>query len=332
MKLFLLSLLFIYTHLTIHGKNILVTGGAGFLGSHLCERKIQEGHNVYCLVKFAGSKENISHLLSHPNFTTIQADVTEPILIDVPLDEIYNFACPVYRKAFIDPIKTMMTNIMGAIFVLQLAERTGAKVFQASTAEIYGDSPKLPEQEKDWGYVNPIGVRACYVEGKRCAEALFFDYHRRHGVKIKVGRVYHTYGPRMGKNSGSMLSNFINQALNDEPITIFGKGDQTRTLCYVNDLIDAICTFMNTPDEITGPINLGDTHEYTVSEIATKVIFLTDSRSPIVYAPLRQDDSQRRCPDISLAQEILHWSPRTPINQGLAETISYFKKLSSNSM
>lgn len=327
MNVFVFSLLFIFPHLVIQAKNVLITGGAGFLGSHLCDRKIQEGHHVYCLDRFSGSKKNIAHLLSHPNFTIVQADVTEPIMMEVPLDEIYNFASIVSPQKFQkDPLKTTLTNVLGAHHVLQLAKKTGAKIFQASTSEIYGDLWDHPQQEKDYGNVNPIGIRACYQEGKRCAETLFFDYHRQYGVKIKIGRIFNIYGPR---NDGRMVSNFIVQALNNEPITLHGKGEQIKSCCYVDDLIDAVCAFMNTPDEITGPINLGDPQEFTVLEIATKVISLTSSSSSIVYHPLPQDDPRRARPDISLAKEILHWSPKTPLDQGLSETIIYYKKLNN---
>jgi len=308
-------------------KCALVTGGAGFLGSNMCERLIREGYQVYCLDNLStGSQENIKHLLSHSNFTFIQADVTESPELTVQFDEIYNFACPAspphYQK---DPIKTMMTNIQGALFVLNLAKKTDAKVFQSSTSEIYGDPLCHPQQESYWGNVNPIGIRACYDEGKRCAETLFFDYNRIHGVRIKVGRIFNTYGPRMQLNDGRVVSNFIVQALQNIPITIYGQGEQTRSFCYVDDLMDAIRAFMNTSDEVTGPMNLGNPGEYTVLELATKVITLTQSSSPIVLKPLPQDDPKKRQPDIALAKQVLNWNPKIPIDDGLKKTISYFR-------
>jgi len=336
MKKILVCLLCLFIHFTIltaeESKAVLVTGGAGFLGSHMCDRLIQKGHRVYCLDNLStGSQKNIEHLLNHPNFTFLLADVTKPIELEVHLDEIFNFACPASPVQYqLDPIKTLKTNVWGSLFLLQLAEKTHAKIFQASTSEVYGDPLKHPQQETDWGNVNPIGIRSCYDEGKRCAETLFFDYHRSHGIRIKVGRIFNTYGPRMSFDDGRVISNFIIQALNDSPITVYGNGDQTRSFCYVDDLIDAICAFMNTSDAVIGPMNLGNPQEHTILQIAAKVMAFTDSHSPIIFKPLPQDDPRKRRPDISLAQQILHWSPKISLDEGLNLTITDFKNRMKN--
>lgn len=309
-------------------KHILVTGGAGFLGSHLCERLIQDGHRVYCLDDLStGSIENVEHLLSSSNFTFIQADITEPQDFTFHVDEIYNLACPAspihYQK---DPVKTFKANVFGALFVLELARKTGAKVFQSSTSEVYGDPIEHPQKEIHWGNVNPIGIRSCYDEGKRSAETLFFDYQRMYGTKIKVARIFNTYGPRMNLDDGRVVSNFIVQAVENLPITIYGQGEQTRSFCYVDDLIEGFLALMNTSDEVTGPINLGNPGEYTMIELANKVIQYTSSSSSLVFHPLPQDDPKKRKPDITLAEKILKWSPAVELDQGLQTTIEYFKK------
>lgn len=330
--LFIIVSLLIH-HLNLFGqpldsnKQILVTGGAGFLGSHLCERLIKEGHKVYCLDNlFTGSKENIKHLSEHPNFAFFEDDVINPKEFYIQFDEIYNLACPAspihYQE---DPIKTLKTNVFGALFVLELAKQTGATVFQASTSEIYGDPLIHPQQENYWGNVNPIGIRACYDEGKRCAETLFFDYHRMYGVKIKVARIFNTYGPRMSKEDGRVVSNFITQALENKPLFMHGSGEQTRSFCYVDDLIDAIFLFMKTPEKVTGPINLGNPEEYTIFELANKIIDLTDSTSSIAFHPLPQDDPKKRRPDITLASDLLNWFPKVPLEDGLKNTILFFQ-------
>jgi UDP-glucuronate decarboxylase len=308
-------------------KTILVTGGAGFLGSFLCERLLENGHKVICIDDLStGSLGKINHLLANVNFTLIQHDITEPLEINADLDEIYNLACPAspihYQK---DPIKTLKTNIFGALFVLQLAKKHKAKVFQASTSEVYGDPLIHPQVESYWGNVNPIGIRSCYDEGKRCAETLFFDYYRMYGVRIKVGRIFNTYGPRMNENDGRVVSNFIIQALKNEPITIYGKGEQTRSFCYVTDLIEGILTLMNTPEDFTGPINLGNPTEFTIVELANKIIQKTQSNSTISFKLLPQDDPKKRCPDISLIRHF-NWNPKISIDEGLISTIFYFKK------
>jgi UDP-glucuronate decarboxylase len=311
-----------------HGcKTVLVTGGAGFLGSFLCERLIDNSHQVICIDDLStGSLEKINHLLANPLFTFIQHDITEPLDLAIPLDEIYNFACPAspihYQK---DPIKTLKTNVLGALFVLELARKNNAKVFQASTSEVYGDPLIHPQVETYWGNVNPIGIRACYDEGKRCAETLFFDHYRTYGVRIKVGRIFNTYGPRMNVNDGRVVSNFIVQALKDDPITIYGKGDQTRSFCYVTDLIEAILTLMNTADDFTGPINLGNPTEFTILELATKIVKMTKSNSSISFQLLPQDDPQKRRPDVSLVTRTLNWSAKKSIEEGLVPTIAYFR-------
>jgi len=305
-------------------KKILVTGGAGFIGSHLCERLLNEGNEVICLDNFfTGSKNNITHLIDNPYFEVIRHDIEEPILIEV--DEIYNLASPAspihYQK---DPVKTVRTNVMGAINVLDIAKRTGAKIFQASTSEVYGDPEVHPQVEEYRGNVNPIGARACYDEGKRCAETLFFDYYREYGVDIKVVRIFNTYGPKMAINDGRVVSNFIIQALNNEDITIYGDGSQTRSFCYVTDLVDGFIKMMNS--DLTGPINLGNPDEFTVLELAKKVIKLTNSKSKIIFKPLPEDDPKQRKPNIEKAKKYLNWKPTIKLEEGLKKTIDYFSK------
>lgn len=308
-------------------KRIMVTGGAGFLGSHLCERLVDEGHDVLCVDNyFTGRRSNILHLVDRPNFEVIRHDVTFPLYVEI--DEIYNLACPASPVHYQhDPVQTTKTSVHGAINMLGLAKRTRAKIFQASTSEVYGDPSVHPQREDYWGSVNPIGPRSCYDEGKRCAETLFFDYHRQHGLKIKVGRIFNTYGPRMHPKDGRVVSNFIVQALRGEPITIFGDGGQTRSFCYVDDLIEAFVRLMATGDDVTGPINLGNPGEFSIRELAEKVIALTGSKSELVILPLPQDDPKQRCPDIGLAQSVLGWTPTIALEQGLEKTIAYFDVL-----
>jgi UDP-glucuronate decarboxylase len=308
-------------------KHVLVTGGAGFLGSHLCERLIADGHEVLCVDNyFTGNRHNLAALREHPNFELMRHDVTFPLYVEV--DQIYNLACPAspihYR---IDPVQTTKTSVHGAINMLGLAKRTRAKIFQASTSEVYGDPKVHPQNESYWGNTNPIGPRACYDEGKRCAETLFFDYYRQHGLEIKVARIFNTYGPRMSPNDGRVVSNFVLQALRDEPITLYGEGDQTRSFCYVNDMIDAFVRFIESAPDIVGPINLGNPSELSIRELAELVIELTGSRSKLAHEPLPTDDPTRRQPDISKAREILGWEPSTPLREGLAETIAYFDRM-----
>jgi UDP-glucuronate decarboxylase len=308
-------------------KRVLVTGGAGFLGSHLCERLIDDGHDVICLDNFfTGSKDNIAHLLSNPFFEVMRHDVTFPLYIEI--DEIYNLACPASPIHYqYDPVQTTKTSVHGAINMLGLAKRTRAKIFQASTSEVYGDPLIHPQPESYWGHVNPIGTRSCYDEGKRCAETLFFDYYRQHQLKIKVARIFNTYGPRMHPGDGRVVSNFIVQALKNEPITIYGEGNQTRSFCYVDDLIEAFIRFMDTENEITGPINLGNPNEFTILELAKTVIEMTGSKSELKLLPLPSDDPKQRQPDISLAQSTLGWQPQVVLRDGLARTIPYFQEL-----
>jgi UDP-glucuronate decarboxylase len=308
-------------------KRILVTGGSGFLGSHLCDRLISEGHDVICLDNFfTGSKQNIAHLIGNPYFEIIRHDVTFPLYVEV--DQIYNLACPASPIHYqYDPVQTTKTSVHGAINMLGLAKRTGAKIFQASTSEVYGDPEQHPQRESYWGRVNPIGPRSCYDEGKRCAETLFFDYHRQHDLDIKVVRIFNTYGPRMHPNDGRVVSNFIVQALRSEDITIYGNGNQTRSFCYVDDLIEGFVRMMNTDKEITGPINLGNPGEFTMLELAEKIIKLTGSKSKLIFQPLPPDDPKQRQPDITLAKNHLGWEPKVNLEDGLKETISYFKKL-----
>ena len=306
-------------------KRILVTGGAGFLGSHLCESLLSEGHEVVCVDNYyTGSKENIKHLIANENFELIRHDITFPLYIEV--DEIYNLACPAspihYQN---DPVQTIKTSVHGAINMLGLAKRIDAKIFQASTSEVYGDPEIHPQNESYWGKVNPIGIRSCYDEGKRCAETLFFDYHRQHGIKIKVARIFNTYGPRMHPDDGRVVSNFIVQAIDNKDITIYGDGNQTRSFCYVDDLIDGFQTFMNSRDDFFGPINLGNPIEFSILDLAKKIIQLTGSNSKLVYKVLPEDDPKQRKPDIGLAEKELDWKPNIELNKGLERTIKYFK-------
>ena len=305
-------------------KRILVTGGAGFLGSHLCERLLKEGQEAICVDNFfTGTKRNITHLLADPSFELIRHDITFPLYIEV--DEIYNLACPASPIHYqFDPVQTTKTSVHGSINVLGLAKRVKAKIFQASTSEVYGDPILHPQPEFYWGNVNPIGARSCYDEGKRCAETLFFDYHRQHKLKIKVARIFNTYGPRMHPNDGRVVSNFILQALKNEPITVFGDGSQSRSFCYVDEMIDAFLCLMNSPDDFTGPVNLGNPVEFTILELAEKILEMTGSRSEIVYMPLPRDDPKQRQPDIKLAKTKLGWEPRIQMEEGLVQTIQYF--------
>jgi len=310
-------------------RRILVTGGAGFLGSHLCERLIREGSSVICLDNFfTGTRENLSTLLKNPHFEMREGDVCQPL--DLEVDEIYNLACPAspihYQH---DPVQTIRTNVLGAMQMLALAQRKNAKIFQASTSEIYGDPLEHPQKESYWGNVNPIGFRSCYDEGKRCAETLFFDYFRQYRVPIKVARIFNTYGPRMHPNDGRVVSNFIVQALKGEPITIYGEGKQTRSFCYVDDLIDAIIKFMRVDFSITGPINLGNPVEFSILDLAKEVLKLTGSRSQLIFKPLPSDDPKQRKPDITLAKTQLGWQPKVGLHEGLIATIRYFESLSS---
>ena len=308
-------------------KRVLVTGGAGFLGSHLCERLIADGHDVLCVDNyFTGRKDNVAHLLGLPQFEALRHDVTFPLYVEV--DEIYNLACPASPIHYqFDPVQTTKTSVIGAINMLGLAKRTGAKVLQASTSEVYGDPTVHPQPETYRGNVNPLGPRACYDEGKRCAETLFFDYHRQHRTGIKVVRIFNTYGPRIHPNDGRVVSNFIGQALRGEDITLYGDGMQTRAFCYVDDMVDGFVRMMGTDDGVTGPVNLGNPHEIPVRELAERIIGLTNSRSRLVHHPLPQDDPLQRCPDIGLAQRLLGWQPRVALEDGLARTIAYFEKL-----
>ena len=306
-------------------KRVLVTGGAGFLGSHLCTRLVEAGDDVLCVDNyFTGRKDNIEHLLGRPNFEALRHDITFPLYAEV--DEIYNLACPASPIHYqFDPVQTTKTSIMGAINMLGLAKRVKAKVFQASTSEVYGDPEVHPQTEDYRGNVNPLGPRACYDEGKRAAETLFFDYHRQHKLRIKVVRIFNTYGPRMHPNDGRVVSNFIMQALRGEPITLYGDGSQTRAFCFVSDLVEGFIRLMATPDDVTGPVNIGNPHEIPVSELAHRVVRLTNSKSEIVYRPLPQDDPTQRCPDITLARRVLGWEPTVALDDGLARTVDYFR-------
>jgi UDP-glucuronate decarboxylase len=306
---------------------VLVTGGAGFLGSHLCERLLSEGKDVLCLDNFyTGSKENIAHLLINPHFEFMRHDITFPLYVEI--DEIYNLACPASPIHYqFDPVQTTKTNVHGAINVLGLAKRVKAKILQASTSEVYGDPNVSPQREDYWGNVNQIGARSCYDEGKRCAETLFFDYYRQHKVPIKVARIFNTYGPRMHPNDGRVVSNFIVQALRGEDITIYGDGSQTRSFCYVDDLIEGLVRLMETEDDFTGPVNLGNPDEFSIYALAERVIALTKSQSKIVYGPLPSDDPKQRKPDISLARKGLAWEPKVPLHEGLTKTIDFFEVL-----
>ena len=308
-------------------KKILVTGGAGFLGSYLCDRLVEQGHHVLCVDNyFTGSKKNIEHLLDNPLFEVLRQDVCFPLYVEV--DEIYNLACPASPKYYQqDPIQTTKTSILGAYNLLGLAKRTGAKILQASTSEIYGDPTQHPQQETYWGNVNPIGIRSCYDEGKRAAETLFFDYHRQHGVRIKVMRIFNTFGFRMAPDDGRVVSNFIVQALKGEDITVYGNGSQTRSFCYVTDTIDAMIRLMATDDSVTGPINIGNPNEFTMLELAEKIIKFTKTDSKIVYEDLPGDDPQQRRPDITQAKQLLGWEPTFDLDEGLKRTIRYFEDL-----
>jgi UDP-glucuronate decarboxylase len=311
-------------------KRILVTGGAGFLGSHLCERLIAQGQDVLCVDNyFTGRKENIAHLMKDPNFEAMRHDVCFPLYVEV--DEIYNLACPASPVHYqFDPVQTTKTSVLGAMNMLGLAKRVRAKVFQASTSEVYGDPVVHPQTEEYRGNVNPIGPRACYDEGKRCAETLYFDYHRQHNLKVKVARIFNTFGPRMHPNDGRVVSNFIVQALKGESITVYGDGQQTRAFCYVDDLIEGFLRLMSAPDEVTGPINLGNPVETPVIELAELIIEMTGSRSKIEKRPLPVDDPVQRCPDIARARNLLGWEPRVPLEIGLERTIAYFDRLLSS--
>lgn len=312
-------------------KRILITGGAGFIGSHLCERLLNENNEVICLDNyFTGNKNNVLHLLDNPFFELVRHDVTHPYYVEV--DEIYNLACPASPVHYqFNPIKTIKTSVMGAINMLGLAKRIKAKILQASTSEVYGDPQIHPQVESYWGNVNPIGARSCYDEGKRCAESLFMNYHRQNNVDVKIVRIFNTYGPRMHPNDGRVVSNFIVQALKNEPITIFGDGTQTRSFQYVDDLLEGMIRTMNTPDDFTGPVNIGNPDEFSMLELANAVISLTNSKSKLVFHPLPEDDPTQRQPDISLAKEVLNgWQPEVKLNEGLIKTIEYFDKILSN--
>ncbi len=307
-------------------KRILVTGGAGFLGSHLCDRLVRDGCDVLCVDNFfTGTRDNIAHLLQNPRFEFLRHDVTFPLYVEV--DEIYNLACPAAPVHYqFDPVQTTKTSVIGAINMLGLAKRCKAKILQASTSEVYGDPAVHPQPETYWGHVNPIGVRSCYDEGKRCAETLFFDYHRQHQMRIKVARIFNTYGPRMHPNDGRVVSNFIVQALQNAPLTIYGDGSQTRSFCYVDDLIDGLVKLMASPDDVTGPINLGNPEEFTMTGLATTIKALTGSRSEIVHHELPRDDPKHRQPDITLASRLLAWRPQVTVREGLEKTIAFFRE------
>lgn len=311
-------------------QKILITGGAGFIGSHLCDSLIDKGYDVLCVDNyFTGSKSNVFQLMDNPSFELMRHDVTFPLYVEV--DQIYNMACPAspihYQH---DPVQTTKTSVHGAINMLGLAKRVNARIFQASTSEVYGDPDQHPQKESYWGNVNPIGPRSCYDEGKRCAETLFFDYFRQHQLDIKVGRIFNTYGPRMAPNDGRVVSNFIVQALKGKRITVYGKGDQTRSFCYVDDLVNAIIRFMDTEKGFTGPLNLGNPEEYSILEIAEMVIKLTNSKSEILFKPLPEDDPKQRQPDISFAKSKLNWEPKTQLIEGLTKTVHYFDQLLSD--
>ena len=313
--------------MNVSAKRVLVTGGAGFLGSHLCARLLDDGHDVLCIDNyFTGRRANVAHLMGNPNFEIMRHDVTFPLYVEV--DEIYNLACPAspihYQH---DPVQTTKTSVHGAINMLGLAKRTGAKIFQASTSEVYGDPRVHPQTEDYWGDVNPIGIRSCYDEGKRCAETLFFDYWRQHDLRIKVARIFNTYGPKMHPDDGRVVSNFIMQALRGEPITIHGDGQQTRSFCYVSDLIDGFIRLMDSDDQITGPINLGNPNEMTIRQLAERVIDMTGAKSELIEKPLPQDDPMQRQPDITRARELLGWAPTVSLDDGLRPTIDYFASM-----
>ena len=309
-------------------KKVLVTGGAGFLGSHLCDRLVTQGHHVLCVDNyFTGSKRNIEHLLDYKNFEVIRQDICIPLYVEV--DEIYNLACPASPQHYqLDPIQTMKTSVIGAFNMLGLAKRTKARILQASTSECYGDPAVHPQPEEYWGNVNPVGIRSCYDEGKRAAETLFIDYHRVHNVKVKIIRIFNTYGPRMAEGDGRVVSNFIVQALRNEDITIYGDGLQTRSFCYVDDLLDGMMALMSSDDSVTGPVNIGNPGEFTMLELAEKVIALTNSSSRLVHKPLPKDDPRQRKPNIDMAKTILGWEPKINLVDGLTKTIDYFRSLS----
>jgi UDP-glucuronate decarboxylase len=308
-------------------QKTLVSGGAGFLGSHLCDRLVDRGDDVLCVDNFfTGSKANVAHLLTHPRFELMRHDVTFPLYVEV--DRIFNLACPASPVHYqYDPVQTTKTSVHGAINMLGLAKRVRARILQASTSEVYGDPEVHPQPESYWGKVNPIGIRSCYDEGKRCAETLFFDYRRQHNLEIKVVRIFNTYGPRMHPNDGRVVSNFIVQALRNQDITIYGDGSQTRSFCYVDDLVEAMLRMMDTPSDFTGPMNIGNPGEFTMIELAEKVLLLTGSRSKLVFQPLPQDDPKQRQPDISLAKSAIDWEPKVTLDDGLRATIDYFKRL-----
>ncbi|RME19930.1 MAG: SDR family oxidoreductase [Deltaproteobacteria bacterium] len=308
-------------------KTILVTGGAGFIGSHLCERLLRDGFDVIAVDNFfTSSKRNVEHLLGNPRFELVRHDICQPLYLEA--DEVYNLACPASPVHYqFNPVRTVKVNVHGMINMLGLAKRLRAKIFQASTSEVYGNPEVHPQDEGYLGRVNPIGLRACYDEGKRCAETLCFDYHRQHGVRIKVGRIFNTYGPRMHPNDGRVVSNFVVQALRGEDITVYGDGSQTRSFCYCDDMVDAIVRFMNTPDDVTGPVNLGNPQEFTILELAELVLELTGSKSKIRFEPLPADDPARRKPDITLARKLLGWEPKVALRDGLRETIDYFRRV-----
>lgn len=308
-------------------KRILITGGAGFLGSHLCERLLDAGHEIVCVDNFyTGRRGNIAHLMSNPYFEIIRHDICFPLYVEV--DEIYNLACPASPIHYqFDPVQTTKTSVHGAINMLGLAKRVKAKILQASTSEVYGDPKIHPQTEDYWGNVNPVGPRSCYDEGKRCAETLFFDYYRQHGLRIKVARIFNTYGPRMHPNDGRVVSNFIVQALKGEDITVYGDGRQTRSFCYVDDLVDGLIRLMESPDDFTGPVNLGNPGEFTILELAQKVIALTGSSSKIIFNPLPQDDPLQRKPNIAVAAKVLGWTPAMPLDKGLIKAVEYFKNI-----
>jgi len=310
-------------------SKILVTGGAGFIGSHLCERLVNEGHDVICVDNFfSGNKLNIAHLLNKPNFELIRHDITIPLYVEV--DQIYNLACPASPKYYQhDPVQTTKVCVHGSINMLGLAKRTQSKILQASTSEVYGDPEVHPQREDYWGRVNPIGIRSCYDEGKRCAETLFFDYYRQYDVSIKVVRIFNTYGPRMAADDGRVISNFVSQALLGEDITIYGDGSQTRSFCYVDDLVDGLIAMMATAGDVVGPVNLGRPDEFTIAELAERVVRLTDSKSKVIYLQLPSDDPVRRCPDITKAKKHLNWEPNIALEQGLVETIAYHQSVFS---
>jgi UDP-glucuronate decarboxylase len=311
-------------------KRVLVTGGAGFVGSHLCERLLAEGNDVLCVDNyFTGTRANIAHLFNNPRFEAMRHDVTFPLFVEV--DEIYNLACPAAPVHYqFDPVQTTKVSVHGAINMLGLAKRTKARIFQASTSEVYGDPQIHPQKEEYWGHVNPIGPRSCYDEGKRCAETLFFDYHRQHRTRIKVARIFNTYGPRMHVNDGRVVSNFVVQALRGQDITLYGEGSQTRSFCYIDDLIEGIVRLMNTPDDVTGPMNLGNPVEFTIRQLAELVVELIGTKSRLVYKPLPSDDPKQRQPDITLAKEILAWEPKVALRDGLLKTIAFFDEILGN--